>query len=136
MATAAIANLEDEFNPTDKPAGPCVMVVFGAAGDLTKRKLVPALYNLAKDNLLPANFAVIGISFDDLSPEAFREQATQFLDKEDHACEEWRWFNERLYYERGDFANDVTTWRRRRTEPGVASSSRSRLDTTWNPQKH
>src|SRR5690348_3962451 len=108
MATAAIANLEDEFNPTDKPAGPCVMVVFGAAGDLTKRKLVPALYNLAKDNLLPANFAVIGISFDDLSPEAFREQATQFLDKEDHTCEEWRWFNERLYYERGDFANDDT----------------------------
>src|ERR1700736_2098587 len=50
MATAATANLEDEFNSTDKPAGPCVMVVFGAAGDLTKRKLIPALYNLAKEN--------------------------------------------------------------------------------------
>src|SRR4029077_11625600 len=108
MATAAIANLEDEFNPTDKPAGPCVMVVFGAAGDLTQRKLVPALYNLAKDNLLPANFAVVGVSFDDLSPDAFREQVTQFLDKEDHTTEAWRCFNERLYYERGDFASDDT----------------------------
>ena len=108
MATAAIANLEDEFNPTDKPAGPCVMIVFGAAGDLTKRKLVPALSNLAKDNLLPANFAVIGVSFDDLSPDAFREQITQFLDKEDRGSDAWKWFNERLYYERGDFANDDT----------------------------
>ena len=108
MATAAIANLEDEFNPTDKPAGPCVMVVFGAAGDLTKRKLIPALYNLAKDHLLPSNFAVVGVSFDDLSGDALRDQATQFLDSEDHASEAWRWFNERLYYARGDFAsNDI-----------------------------
>ena len=108
MATAAIANLEDEFTPTDKPAGPCVMVVFGAAGDLTKRKLIPALYNLAKDHLLPDNFAVVGVSFDDLSPDAFREEVTRFLDKEDHASEAWRWFHERLYYERGDFASDDT----------------------------
>jgi glucose-6-phosphate 1-dehydrogenase len=108
MATAAIANLEEEFNSTDKPAGPCVMIVFGAAGDLTKRKLVPALYNLAKDHLLPTNFAVIGVSFDQLSVDAFREQVTQFLDKEDHSSEAWRWFNERLYYERGDFASNDT----------------------------
>src|SRR5438477_2939584 len=71
-------------------------------------KLVPALYNLAKDNLLPAGFAMVGVSFDNLSPEAFREQATQFLDKEDHSSEAWRWFNERLYYERGDFTNNDT----------------------------
>src|SRR5690348_14138163 len=100
MATAAIANLEDEFNPTDKPAGPCVMVVFGAAGDLTKRKLVPALYNLAKENLLSANFAVVGVSIDDLSPDAFRDQVTQFLEREDHGSEAWQWFNQRLYYEK------------------------------------
>ncbi|HVH87954.1 MAG TPA: glucose-6-phosphate dehydrogenase [Terriglobales bacterium] len=108
MASAAVLNLEEEFNPTDKPAGPCALVVFGAAGDLTKRKLIPALYNLAKDKLLPDNFAVVGVSVDDLSGEAFREQVTQFLDKEDHRHETWRWFNERLYYERGDFAEDST----------------------------
>ena len=108
MASAAVANLEDEFHSTDKPAGPCVMVIFGAAGDLTRRKLVPALYNLAKENLLSTNFAVIGVSVDELNNEAFRDQVTQFLDKEDHAAEMWRWFMERLQYERGEFANQNT----------------------------
>jgi glucose-6-phosphate 1-dehydrogenase len=106
MATAVVADLEDELNPTDRPAGPCVMVVFGAAGDLTKRKLAPALYNLAKEKLLSANFAVVGVSIDDLSEDVFRQQITQFLDNEDHASDAWRWFNERLYYERGEFADD------------------------------
>ena len=40
---------------------PCALVIFGASGDLTARKLVPALYNLAADRLLPENFAVIGL---------------------------------------------------------------------------
>ncbi len=108
MASAAIVNLEEEFNPTDKPAGPCVMVVFGAAGDLTKRKLVPALFNLAKDKLLSDNFAVVGVSVDELNGDAFRQQVTQFLDREDHGSDAWRWFCERLYYERGDFADENT----------------------------
>src|SRR5215813_8774868 len=108
MGISTALQLEDEFEVADKPAGPCVMVVFGAAGDLTKRKLVPALYNLAKENLLPANFAVVGVSIDDLSADAFRDQVTQFLEREDHSSEAWRWFNERLYYERGNFGNDDT----------------------------
>src|SRR5215510_7282161 len=108
MATVAIANLEDEFNPTDKPAGPCVMVVFGAAGDLTKRKLVPALYNLAKEKLLPRNFAVLGVSVDELNTEAFREQVTQFLRDKDHTAEAWEWFTERLNYLKGDFGDPNT----------------------------
>ena len=45
-----------------RPGDPCVMVIFGASGDLTKRKLIPALYNLAKDNLLSKEFAVVGIA--------------------------------------------------------------------------
>src|SRR5437016_4048327 len=108
MATAAISNIEDEFNATDRPAGPCVMVVFGAAGDLTKRKLVPALYNLGKENLLPTNFAVVGVSVDDLNDDAFREQVTAFLNKEDHGSAAWQWFSERLKYERGEFADSNT----------------------------
>ena len=46
--------------------------MLGAAGDLTKRKLIPALYNLAKSDLLPRNFAIIGISLQDSNDEAFR----------------------------------------------------------------
>src|SRR5690348_4019631 len=108
MASAAAVNLEEEFNPTDKPAGPCVMVVFGAGGDLTKRKLIPALFNLAKDKLLPDNFAVVGVSVDELSGDDFRQQVTQFVDKKDHDSGAWSWFRERLHYERGDFADENT----------------------------
>ena len=44
-----------------RKADPCVMVIFGATGDLTKRKLFPALYNLAKEDFLPHSFAIIGV---------------------------------------------------------------------------
>ena len=62
MATAKTANLARAFDQTGKPAGACAMVLFGAAGDLTKRKLIPALFNLAKANLLPKDFAVVGVA--------------------------------------------------------------------------
>ena len=45
-----------------KQGDPCVMVIFGAAGDLTARKLIPALYNLARAGLLSRNFAVVGVA--------------------------------------------------------------------------
>jgi glucose-6-phosphate 1-dehydrogenase len=108
MATAATTNREQESQPAGKAAGPCAMVLFGAAGDLTKRKLLPALFNLAKAKLLPQNFAVLGVSVDDLSLEQFRSQVTGFLPPEDHEIEAWNWFTERLYYERGDFADPNT----------------------------
>ncbi len=41
---------------------PCTLVIFGGAGDLSRRKLLPAVYNLSLDGLLPANFAVVGFS--------------------------------------------------------------------------
>src|ERR1700682_6150141 len=54
---------------------PCLMVIFGATGDLSGRKLLPALYNLAKQRLLPAGYAVIGAAIDDLTDESFRKHA-------------------------------------------------------------
>jgi glucose-6-phosphate 1-dehydrogenase len=56
-------------------ADPSIMVIFGATGDLSGRKLLPALYNLAKQRLLPAGFAVVGAAIDDLSDDAFRKHA-------------------------------------------------------------
>src|ERR1700735_203115 len=44
-----------------KPPGPCAMVIFGAGGDLTKRLLVPALYNLSRPGLLPAKLGLVGV---------------------------------------------------------------------------
>src|SRR5467141_367544 len=108
MANAAVASAENEYKETGKAAGPCVMVLFGAAGDLTKRKLVPALFNLVKAKLLPKDFAVVGVSVDDLSLEQFRNQITGFLHSEDRGTEAWEWFTQRLYYQRGDFADSET----------------------------
>ena len=52
---------------------PCTVVIFGASGDLTHRKLVPAIYNLAIDGLLPAHFSTIGVARKEFSDEAFRK---------------------------------------------------------------
>jgi glucose-6-phosphate 1-dehydrogenase len=108
MATAAPVNRQQEPEQIGRAAGPCVLVLFGASGDLTKRKLVPALFNLVKANLLPRNFAVVGVSFDDLTQEKFREQVTGFLPAEDRGTEAWEWFTQRLFYQRGDFADPAT----------------------------
>ena len=86
-----------------KAAGPCVFVLFGAAGDLTKRKLVPALFNLVRAKLLPNDFALVGVSVDDLSLDAFRDQVSQFLPTDD--TESRNWLRDRLLYERGDFGD-------------------------------
>src|SRR6266403_3546851 len=108
MATAKTANPASEFDQTGKPAGACVMVLFGAAGDLTKRKLIPALFNLVKANLLPKDFAVLGVSVDDLTLEQFRTQVTGFLPAGDRGTEASEWFTQRLYYQRGEFADPNT----------------------------
>ncbi len=86
-------------------AAPCIMVIFGASGDLTKRKLIPALYNLAKDGLLSEQFAVVGVSRSEMSHEDFRGKLTGEIHEymPDAVDEEvWGWLAERLYYSPGD----------------------------------
>ena len=69
----AIDTLAMKFGASEgHPADNCIMVIFGAAGDLTSRKLIPALYNLGKTDHLPKNFAMIGFAVDQLSEEEFR----------------------------------------------------------------
>ena len=55
-----------------KTADPCVMVIFGAAGDLTKRLLMPSLYNLSVAKRLPAGFAIIGLAHTDINTDDLR----------------------------------------------------------------
>src|SRR3972149_5026807 len=52
---------------------PCLLVLFGASGDLTKRKLVPALFGLFREKLLPEGFAVLGVSRTPYTDDAFRD---------------------------------------------------------------
>ena len=89
-----------------RPAPPCTMVIFGAGGDLTKRKLIPALYNLAKGKLLPQEFAIIGVSRENFSSDDFRQRTGQEI--REYATSEveqasWDQFVKRLYYTPGDF---------------------------------
>ena len=67
-------------------APPCVMVIFGASGDLTQRKLIPALYNLHRNGFLPNEFAVIGVSGSSLSDETFRERAAASINRHCEDC--------------------------------------------------
>jgi glucose-6-phosphate 1-dehydrogenase len=83
------------------PASPCTMVIFGASGDLTRRKLLPALYNLRKSGLLSEHFAVIGVSRSPITDDEFRSRAKQELS----GCDDGRsdpavvdWLVHRLYY--------------------------------------
>src|SRR5581483_5682715 len=64
-----------------KPADPCCFVIFGATGDLTHRLLVPALYNLAVEGLLPEAFALLGVARSEMSSEAFRADLAKTLPK-------------------------------------------------------
>src|SRR5579871_417554 len=106
MAATTPADSGIEQHTATKAAGPCVFVLFGASGDLTKRKLIPSLFNLVKAKLLPEDFAVIGVAVDDLSVDAFRKQVSEFLPAGD--AEGLAWLRDRLFYERGDFADPAT----------------------------
>jgi glucose-6-phosphate 1-dehydrogenase len=86
---------------TARPAPPCAMVIFGATGDLTKRKLIPAIYNLITNGLLPDSFAVVGVGRSPLSDEEFRRRTEQDLrefattDVDDRRLE---WLSRRVRY--------------------------------------
>jgi glucose-6-phosphate 1-dehydrogenase len=97
------------------PGSPCVMVIFGASGDLTKRKLIPALYNLAKTNLLSREFAVIGVARSGMSTEEFRQKISrdirEFATSPVVETDLWEWLERRLYYLSGD-STDIKTYQR------------------------
>jgi glucose-6-phosphate 1-dehydrogenase len=86
---------------------PCILVIFGASGDLTRRKLIPALYELSRPSahgMLPERFAVVGVARTEMSDEEFRRQMREAV--RDHAgfFDEalWNAFAPRLHYHTGD----------------------------------
>jgi glucose-6-phosphate 1-dehydrogenase len=105
----ALANLRT----TPDPAGPCVMVIFGAAGDLTHRLLTPSLHNLAAQRLLPEEFAILGFDIAELGDEGMRAEVRQTRPEagkgqsNDSIAD---WLSKRVYYVRSDFGNDAG-WR-------------------------
>lgn len=91
----------------ERSAEPCVVVIFGASGDLTKRKLVPALYSLAQQKLLPAEFAIVGISRPFMSDEEFRARMKEAVGQygQERGVDEaaWESFAGSLFYMPGEF---------------------------------
>jgi glucose-6-phosphate 1-dehydrogenase len=97
------------------------MTIFGAAGDLTKRLIVPALYNLVRGRKLPDGFAIIGIDHNDETTEAWRQNLAEMMQafgrasdrKQGEAIDEqaWSWLIRRMHYVRGDFT-EPDTYRR------------------------
>ena len=87
------------------------MVIFGAAGDLTKRKLIPALYNLKQSNLLSDNFAVVGVARAEMNATEFQRQLSDDMREfctDGVDPEVWQWLAERLYYLSADFTDEQT----------------------------
>lgn len=86
---------------------PCVLAIFGASGDLTRRKLLPALYNLEAEKLLPENFSIVGFSRTEKTDEQFREESkTAVVNRlgEDAVKETvWQEFESRLKYVAGQY---------------------------------
>ncbi len=103
-------NATDEtYAGSTKTGDPCIMVIFGASGDLTKRLLMPAIYNLLCDGLLPKNFAIVGIALDEMSTEDFRAKMSEDIKKFNTRKEldeaKWADLRSRLYYMSGNFGD-------------------------------
>ena len=103
-------NLLREGLSTRRVPTPCVLVIFGATGDLTHRKLVPALYNLAHEGQLPPSFAIVGFARRPKTNEEFRAELEQGVQEFSRFSPinpaVWKALAQGVYYHRSEFADD------------------------------
>src|SRR5215469_4290131 len=96
--------------PDHRPS-PATMAIFGAAGDLTKRLIVPALYNLVRGGKLPDGFAIIGIDHNDQTTEEWCQSLTEMMQAFTGGAidqQAWSWLTGRMHHMRGDFTQPET----------------------------
>src|SRR5262249_17849994 len=92
-------------------APPCALVIFGASGDLAKLELIPAIYELAREKLLPANFALVGFSRTEMSDGDFRGRCREAIAKNARSKKSgldeslWKDLEGRTYYVAGDYGD-------------------------------
>src|SRR6266540_5008603 len=100
-------------------APPATLTIFGAGGDLTKRLIVPALYNLVRAGKLPEGFAIVGVDHNDQTTEEWCRSLAEMLqafiraggrERQGQAIDEqaWSWLVRRMHYMRGDFMQPET----------------------------
>src|SRR5205823_77322 len=88
---------------------PQIIVIFGASGDLTHRKIIPALYNLFREKMLPEHFAIVGYARTEWTDEQFREEARKSLEEFSRTSVEdeyWKLFSDGLTYRYGAFDDE------------------------------
>src|SRR5439155_10706080 len=94
--------MQEERTTPQRHSDPCVLVIFGASGDLTRRLLVPSLYNLAHDKLLTQNFAVVGVARQESTHEEFRQAMHKAIHESNRVGHLdpaiWDSLEQRLYY--------------------------------------
>ena len=117
--TARTSSNSEALAKTAKPAPACTMVIFGANGDLTKRLLMPALYNLSGSRLLDDKFEIVGVDRDASTDEAFQDRQQAMMESFTPAAagefaekslnmDWWGWLKGRLHYMQGDFTKGDT----------------------------
>jgi glucose-6-phosphate 1-dehydrogenase len=91
---------------------PCAMVIFGGSGDLTRRKLVPALYNLSRKRLIPGGFTILGLSRSAMTDEEYRRRLREWVDRQSEGppsdTETWEPFSQGIHYLSADFHDPAT----------------------------
>lgn len=95
---------------TEVKLEPCTIVIFGASGDLTRRKLIPALFSLFDRGKMPVPFSIIGCSRTELNDEQFRNQLFEYFSDENINREKWNKFSENLHYK--SLSYDQTSFNR------------------------
>lgn len=113
MSTTCVSLPVDQTEEAQgvKKAEGCILVIFGATGDLTARKLIPALYNLARENQLPSNFACVGFARREKTDESFRQEMFEAVKKFSRVQPIdqvlWDKFSQNLFYHRSEFHDDA-----------------------------
>ncbi|MGZ5254702.1 MAG: glucose-6-phosphate dehydrogenase, partial [Flavitalea sp.] len=112
---------------TNNKTCPTIVVIFGGNGDLSKRKLIPAFYNLYLDGWIPDHFAVIGLGRSDSDDQDFRDRLyeglTEFSRSGKPSEEKWNKFQSNLFYMQSDI-NDESSYQR-------LSDKINELETAW-----
>ncbi|MFN8453837.1 MAG: glucose-6-phosphate dehydrogenase [Anaerolineae bacterium] len=109
MAAQPLAPANSHFvkDSLRKIPDPCVVVIFGASGDLTHRKLMPALFSLACEGFLPEHFAVIGVARTEMDHDGFRQKVKEGIEHfsrlRPDECNSWPGFAANIYYHRANY---------------------------------
>jgi len=100
------------LDTVEKRPRPCSLVIFGATGDLTSRKLIPALYHLHLENLLPDPFLIVGVARREKTNDSWRDELKDAVLKFSRSGaideEQWKRFASRIHYCRGDLTEYST----------------------------